>query len=132
MARQVLHAHAQVEIMCDARMADVEARLRKVLCHGVVCAAPLPVADKARETRELLFFEAERLAHFARRRAAAIGDDVGGHGRAQRAVALVDVLDDLFAMIARGQIEIDVGPFAAVLAQEIARRAAPCRRDRRR
>ena len=70
------------------------------------------------ETGELIFFEAERLADLARGRAAAIADDVSGHGSAEFAIALVDVLDDLFAMIAGGQIEIDVGPLAAVLAEE--------------
>ncbi len=64
------------------------------------------------------FVEPERFADLARGRAAAIADDVGRHGRAQRAVALVDVLDDLLTVVARGQIEIDVGPLAAVLAEE--------------
>ena len=35
-----------------------------------------------------------------------------------RAVALVDVLDDLLALVARGQVEIDVGPLAALLGEE--------------
>ena len=35
-----------------------------------------------------------------------------------RAVALVDVLDDLLALVARGQIEIDVGPLAALFGEE--------------
>src|SRR5262249_43586349 len=37
---------------------------------------------------------------------------------AQRSVALVDVLDHLLAVIAGGKIEVDVGPLAAVLAEE--------------
>ena len=60
----------------------------------------------------------QRLADFARRGAAAIGDDVGGHGRAQLAVALVDILNGALALIAAGQIEIDVGPFAALFGKE--------------
>ena len=62
--------------------------------------------------------EAERLADLARRAAAAIGDDVGGHRRAEPPVFLVDVLDDALAAIAARQIEIDVGPLAALLGQE--------------
>ena len=62
--------------------------------------------------------EAERLAHFARRASAAIGDHVGGHRRAEPAVLLVDVLDDALAAIAARQIEIDVGPLAALFRQE--------------
>ena len=58
--------------------------------------------------------ESERLAHFARGHAIAIGDDVGGHGGAALAVSLVDILDDFFALVAAGQIEIDVGPLAAL------------------
>src|SRR5579863_181883 len=99
-------------------MAGIEAGLLEVFGHGVVFAAPLPVADERGETRKLLFFKAEDLADFARGGAAAISNDVGGHGGAELAVALVDVLDDFFAIVAGGQIEIDVGPLAAALAQE--------------
>ena len=62
--------------------------------------------------------QAEHLADLAHRRARAIGDAVGGHGAAALAVLLVDVLDDLFAPVARRQIEVDVGPLAALLRQE--------------
>ena len=75
-------------------------------------------AHQAGEARDHLLFKAERLAHFARGRAAAIGDDVGGHGRAECTVVLVAILDHLFALIAGGKIEIDIGPFTATLAQE--------------
>ena len=60
----------------------------------------------------------ERLPDLARRAPAAIGDDVGGHGRAVPAVLLVDVLNDPLAPIAARQIEIDIGPLAALLRQE--------------
>ena len=62
--------------------------------------------------------EPERLPYFARRTSSAVGDDVGGHGRAVLSVLLVDVLDDALAAIAARQIEIDVGPLAALLRQE--------------
>ena len=62
--------------------------------------------------------ERQRLAHLARGAAAAIGDDVGGHRRAEPAVFLVDVLDDALAAVAARQVEIDVGPLAALLRQE--------------
>ena len=118
MTRQILHPQAEVEIARDARMANVEACLLEVTSHRVVLAAPLPVADQAGEPRELVLLKAKRLAHFARGGAAAIGDDVGSHRRAQRAIALIDVLNDLFALVAGWQIEIDVRPLAAVLAEE--------------
>ena len=118
MARQVLNAHAELKILGDARMLNVEARVLKRVRHGVVFAAPLPMADEAGEAAERVLIEAQRLAHFARRRLAAIGDDVGGHGRAQFAVALVDILNGLLALRLRRQIEIDVRPLVAALAQE--------------
>ena len=60
----------------------------------------------------------ERLAHLARRAPAAIGDDVRGHRRAQPPVALVDVLDDPLAPVAARQVEVDVGPLAALLGEK--------------
>jgi hypothetical protein len=83
MARQALHALAEAEVMRNAWMILVEACLRKAALHGVVLAAPLPVAHQATEALNLFIFKAQRLAHFARCRAAAIRDDVRGHRRAQ-------------------------------------------------
>ena len=62
--------------------------------------------------------KAQHFADVAHRRAAAISDDVGGHGGAQLAVALVDVLDGALALIAAGQIEIDVRPLAALFGKK--------------
>ena len=44
MAWQVFESHTEIEIEGDARMAYIEAGLRKVTLHGVVLAAPFPVA----------------------------------------------------------------------------------------
>ena len=62
--------------------------------------------------------ERQGLAHLARRAPAAIGNHVGRHRRAVLAVLLVDVLDHALAAIAARQVEIDVGPLAALLRQE--------------
>ena len=76
--------------------------------------------------------EAERLADFARGAPAAVGDDVRGHRGAGRAVLLVDVLDDPFAPIAARQIEIDVGPLAALFREKpLEQQVHPDRIDRR-
>ena len=64
------------------------------------------------------WIEAQRLADLARGAASAIGDDVGRHAGAVPAVFLVDVLNDALAAIAARQIEIDVGPLAALFGQE--------------
>src|SRR5499427_332737 len=78
----------------------------------------LPVADQRGETVAERGRQSERLAHLSRRAPSAIGDDVGGHGRAQASVALVDVLDDLLAPITARQVEVDVGPLPALLGKE--------------
>ena len=75
------------------------------------CRAASPAGRPARR-------EAERPCHLARRHAVAVGDDVGGHGGAAHAVAPVDVLDDLLALVAGRQVEVDVGPLAALLGEE--------------
>ena len=54
----------------------------------------------------------------ARGGASAIGDHVGGHGRAELAEALVDILDGALALIAAGQVDIDIGPLAALFGEE--------------
>ena len=65
-----------------------------------------------------VLIEAQRLARLPRRRLAAIGDDIGGHGRAKFAVPLIHILNRLLALVFRGQIEIDVRPLVAALAQK--------------
>ena len=55
----------------------------------------------------------ERLTHFARCHAIAICDDVRSHSGATLAITTVNMLNHFFALVAAGQIEIDVGPFTA-------------------
>ena len=78
----------------------------------------IAVREKMRETIENIRGKIQRLADLARRAAAAIGDDVGGHGRAVFAVAPINFLDHAFAPIAARQIEIDVRPAFPAFAQE--------------
>ena len=73
---------------------------------------------EAGEPIQFVLFEPERFADIAHGGAAAIGNDVCGHGRAELAVTLVDVLNGSLALIAAGEIEIDVGPFAAFFGEE--------------
>ena len=68
-----------------------------------------PHRQVARDAIELLLRQAERAPRVAHRHARPVGDHVGGHGGAARAVLLVDVLDHQLALIARRQIQIDVG-----------------------
>ena len=90
----------------------------KVAAERIVFVLPLPGADELGEAVERLGIEAERLACFARGRASAVGDDVGGHGRAEFAITLIDVLNGALALGAAGQVEIDVRPLAALLGEK--------------
>src|SRR5579884_1025956 len=89
-----------------------------MLFGGVGGVFPFPAPDELREAAERLFVEAENLTDIAHGGTAAIADHVRGHGGAEAAIARVDVLNDLFALIAAGQVDIDVGPFAAFFGEE--------------
>ena len=69
--------------------------------------------------------EAQHLADLAHGAARAVGDHVGGHRGAAFSVAAIDVLDDLLALVAARQIDIDVGPFAALLGKEALEQEVP-------
>ena len=119
MPRQILHlAPEPREQAGRAIRVQIEADRRHLPRQRVARIDELEVVHHLRQPIDLRRIEAERLPHLARRAAAAIGDDVGGHRRAEPAVFLVDVLDHLLAAIAARQIEIDVGPLAALLRQE--------------
>ena len=118
MARQILHGEAELEIFAHARMVEVESGIVEVAVEGVVLVAQFPGGDGGGNFGERFGIEAESLAHFTRGHAVAIGDDVGGHGGAALAIALVEVLDDFFALVAAGQVEVDVGPLAALFGEK--------------
>ena len=59
----------------------------------------------------------EDLAHLAQRALAAVADDLADHRRAIAAVALVDLLDDLFAPLVL-EVDVDVGRLAPLGAEE--------------
>src|SRR5210317_856247 len=80
-------------------------------------AAAVPAVEVG-EAAEDALGEAEHLAHLADRAPAAVGDDVGGHGGAARGEAAVDLLDDRLAALAAGEVEVDVRPGLAALAEE--------------
>ncbi len=117
-ARQVLHSQIQLEKFADARVAQIQAGIAELALGRVFRIFPFPRAHQAGELLDRCDLEPQRLAHLARRRTAAIRDDVGGHGRAQLAVAIVDVLDDALALVARRQVDIDIRPLAALLREE--------------
>src|SRR5919108_5040697 len=99
-------------------MPQIETGIAELLLQRVVGPLPLPRAHQPRKLRDGFVVEAQRLAHLACRRAPAISDHVGGHGRAQLAVALIYVLDHALALIAARQVEIDIRPLAALLREK--------------
>ena len=90
----------------------------RILHDGVTNLAEAPGGHGLGELVGLLQREAEGLGDLARGGAVAVGDDVRGHGRAVCAVGLVDVLDDALALVAGGEVEVDVGPLAALLGEK--------------
>ena len=102
MARQVLHGHIKLEELFYSRIQQIEPGVSELALGCVIRVLPLPGSDQTRKPPDCFFIEAHRLAHFARRRTAAIGDDVCGHRRPVCAVALIDVLNDTLTLIATG------------------------------
>ena len=90
MARHVLHGEAEFVIFAQAGMGEVESGVAEAAVERVVFVAKFPGGDGGGNFCERFGIESERLAHFARGHAVAIGDDVGGHGGAALAVSLVD------------------------------------------
>src|SRR2546421_7367788 len=99
-------------------MPQIKTGVAELLLQRVVRPFPLPGADQPGKLIDGFGIKAQSLAHLARRRASAIRDYVGGHGRAQLAVALIDVLDHALALIAAGQVEINIRPLAALLGEK--------------
>ena len=132
MARQVLHLVPQPREQPDAIGIQIEADRGELARERIGRIGELELVHHLREPIDLRGVEAERLADFARGAAAAVGDHVGGHRRPQPAVLLVDVLDHPLAPVAARQIEIDVGPLAALFRQEpLEQEIHPDRIDRR-
>ena len=78
----------------------------------------LEMVHRLREPIDLVGIDRQRFSDLARGTPAAVRDHVGGHRGAELAVALVHVLDGALAAIAARQIEIDVGPLAALFGEK--------------
>ena len=118
MPRQVLHAVPEIGELAHPRIDAVHADLAQVPGQRLAAVHELEAVHQLGQPIDQIGVKAQRLAHFPRGAAVAVGDDVGRHRRAQLAVALVDVLDHALAPIAAGQVEIDVGPLAALFREE--------------
>ena len=117
-ARQILHAVPEVGELAHARLGRIHTDFAQVPRECLAAVGVLEPVHQLREPIDQRLVEPEHLPHLARRAAAAIRDDVGRHRRTVPAVALVDVLNHLLAPIAARQVEIDVGPLAALLREK--------------
>src|SRR5579884_2040489 len=113
MARKILYSLEQLDELRDAWMVHMESGVAE---HGIRrnrWIVPAPVRHDAGQAVEVTGLEPERLADITRSGAAAIRNHVCRHCRAALTVSLIEMLNDTLALITAGQVEIDVGPFAA-------------------
>src|SRR2546423_11074844 len=99
-------------------MREIESGIAEAAVEGIVLVAEFPGSDGSGNFGERFGIKSQGFAHFAGGNAIAIRDDIGRHGGATFAVSLVDILNDFFALVAAREIEIDVGPLAALLREE--------------
>ncbi len=132
MAREILNLAPEPGEQLHVLRVPIEPDGRQVMRQRVVRISEFEVVHHLREPVHLCGVEAHHLPHLARGAPAAVGDDVGRHRRSEPAVLLVDVLDDALAPISAREIEVDVGPLAALLRQEaLEEQIHPDRIDRR-
>ena len=74
--------------------------------------------DELREPADRLGILSENFAHLPDRHLDPVGDHVRGHRRSGEAVFPEDVLDHFLALIAGGQVDVDVRPLAAFLGEK--------------
>src|ERR1700693_2007978 len=106
MAGQVLHGGAEFEIFAQAGVVQVEAGVVEAVIERVVGIFVFPGGDGGGDFVQCFRIESHGFAHFTGSHAVAIGDHVGRHGGSALAVELIDVLDNAFALVARGQVDV--------------------------
>ena len=102
----------------NARCSRVDARLLERGFEWVVFVSVVDARDQLGEAVDRVGPHAQDLAHLPHRKPRAVSDDVGRHRRTAFAVLMEDVLNDGFALVAGGQVEVDVRPFAAFFRKE--------------
>ena len=114
MTRQILHGLVKLKEFPDASIMQIESRIFELTCGRVLRIFPLPRVDQARQTSQRFVIKAQHLANFARSRSPTISNHVRSHRGAQFSITFIDILNRALALIAAGQIKIDVRPFAAL------------------
>ena len=115
---QVLNGNREFDELAQSRMAKIEAGIGKLALQRFIRTFVFPRTHNRGKTIERLLVETHGLANLASGKTSAIGNDVSSHGGAKFSVGLIDVLNDTLALVAAGQIEIDVGPLAAFVGEE--------------
>src|SRR6267143_793770 len=129
---QILNAFAQLPVLSDARMVQVEANLLKVIFEIVRWTAPFSAVHHARKVVESFLIKSKSFANLSRSRAVTIGNDVRRHCRAELSVPLVHVLNCFLPLISARQVQVDVRPLAAFFREKsFKEQLHPDRIDRR-
>src|SRR5581483_3049684 len=118
MARQTLHPLHDRGEHPDARRLGIDSALAQQRSKFIVLIAEFVNVIEPGEAIDLIGGKTQHLGGLANRTARAIRDYIGGHRGAAFTITLIDVLDDLFTLIAARQINIDIRPFAALFRQE--------------
>src|SRR5213080_1865894 len=115
---QILNTLAQLPVLSDARMVQIEANLLKMIFEIVRWAAPFSAVHHARKLVESVLIESKSFAHLSRSRPVTISNDVRRHRGAELPVPFIHVLNRLFSLVAARQVEVDVRPLAAFLREK--------------
>src|SRR5436309_10297993 len=99
-SRQILDAFAQLPVLSDARMVQVEANLLKMIFEIVRWTAPFSAVHHARKLVESVLVESKSFAHLSRSRAVTISNDVRRHCGAELPVPLIHILNRLLSLVA--------------------------------
>src|SRR6266566_4260697 len=103
MPRQILDAFAQLPVLADAGMIQVEAHLMKVIFEIVGWTTPFSAVHHARKLVESALIESKRFAHFPCGGTVPVGDDVRRHRGAELAIALIHILNRLLSLVSARQ-----------------------------
>src|SRR5690242_17125513 len=115
---QILNAFAQLPVLSDARMVEVEANLLKMIFEIVRWAAPLSAVHHPRKLVQSVLIESKSFANLSRSRTITISNDVCRHRGAELPIPLIHVLDRLFSLVYARQIQINIRPFAPFFRQK--------------
>ena len=116
-ARQTIHRAIKRKERLGARVVQGHAGLLKLRAQ-FQRVREIAIGKEMGKPSQHIIGKIERFADFARGAAASISDHIRGHGGAATAIAPINFLNGLFAAVAAGQIQIDIRPALAALAEE--------------